>query len=79
MSAPKYDFRTRLKRWLVAIPLLLILYVFSIGPMYYQLYEAHNMEGNLWVAAFYRPLESVCERSDTVNEYVNSYIELWVL
>lgn len=73
-------------RWLGAclirlflIPwVLIVLYVLSIGPLFWVWHEAYYMDGNKWIVLFYMPLLLACE-IDPVGELVNWYIGLWIV
>ncbi len=55
-----------------------VVYVLSIGPLFWQWYAAWNANGSYFFAAFYEPLRVACEKSETVRNAVNWYINLWI-
>ncbi|MAG93615.1 MAG: hypothetical protein CMJ48_07685 [Planctomycetaceae bacterium] len=55
-----------------------IVYVLAIGPLYWQWYAEAHMGEPGWLLLLYAPLETACENSELVNDWVDSYIELWV-
>ena len=70
----------------VYLVFVLVLYVLSIGPMYwywyesYVMYDSHEyavMNANR-VSLFYLPLVSVCENNKYVSDYVNWYLDFWI-
>ena len=70
----------------VYLAFVLVLYVLSIGPMYwywyesYVMYESHKsavMNANR-VSLFYLPLVRVCEDHEYVGDYVNWYLDFWI-
>lgn len=67
----------RLSRIGIRLLVFLLLYVLSIGPMYWSWYEARFVGGNYWVAALYEPL-SQASRIEPVGEFLDWYIELWI-
>ena len=73
-------FRRWLLRRLLATAVLLMLYVLSIGPMWWVWYSGMYVEtdANYWVIAIYEPLRQAC-RIEWVNSIVTSYIEWWNL
>lgn len=57
--------------------LLFLLYVLSIGPMYWRWYSSKFVNGSPYVAAFYEPLWRLTQRFDWFGEWVDFYIRLW--
>ncbi|MDA1161591.1 MAG: hypothetical protein O3B13_00670 [Planctomycetota bacterium] len=55
----------------------LILYVFSIGPMFWYWYEAENMGGSPLVRVVYAPLRLLCAIPQ-VQDWLNHYINWWI-
>lgn len=54
-----------------------ILYVFSIGPMFWYWHAAKYADGSRFFVAFYAPLMYACE-VEFVCTFVNWYINLWI-
>lgn len=55
------------------------LYTLSIGPMFWTWYEANYLDGPKWIAAFYFPLLVACDVIGPFGDFVNWYINLWIL
>jgi hypothetical protein len=70
--------RRNWRRYAVRYTIGLILYVLSIGPMYWVWFGAMHADGPAIVAAFYAPLLYACE-INWIGELVNWYIRLWIL
>jgi hypothetical protein len=54
-----------------------VLYVLSIGPMFWYWYEATYLGGPRWIVAFYEPLRLAtrfCFFEDLINDYINWWI-----
>lgn len=69
----------RRQRWprSVRVTILLMLYVFSIGPMFWYWYEAENMGGNALLRVIYAPLRLLCAIPQ-VESWLNNYINWWI-
>ena len=65
-------------RFALQTAILLVLYVLSIGPMFWYWFEAIHGDGSKYIAAFYTPLLYACE-IDPIRDFVNWYIDLWIL
>ena len=61
----------------VRITIGLILYVFSIGPMFWFWYEAENLGGSTLVRVIYVPLRLLCVIPQ-VEVWLNNYINWWI-
>ena len=72
----------RLRDWLLRLYcrllLLLALYIFSIGPMYWVCYEAHLPGYPNNVTRFYGPIVDACRENEQVADWVDWYVELWM-
>ena len=55
-----------------------IVYVFSIGPMYWLWYDAVYAEGTPAFSRLYFPLMKLCQASDAMADWVEWYISLWI-
>lgn len=62
---------------LYTLPYLLILYVLSIGPMYWVIYEAYNLEGSQFVRAFYYPLV-IASEVPFIAKFLDWYLSFWI-
>jgi len=56
---------------------LLILYILSVGPLYWKIHEAYHLEGSRFLFYFYYPLVWAAE-IDYVSNFLDWYIELWI-
>ena len=67
------------RRWpkSVRVAIGVILYVFSIGPMFWYWYEAENMGGNPLMRVIYAPLRLLCVIPQVEN-LLNNYINWWI-
>ena len=74
---------TRIRRWIIRgvlkLTLFVLLYVLSIGPMFWYWYEAMYIGGSSFILAFYQPLLVACEKNEFIHDVVNGYIDLWIL
>ena len=59
------------------MPIAIILYVLSIGPMFWYWYEAENLGGNPLVRVAYAPLRLLCAIPQ-VETWLNNYINWWI-
>lgn len=69
--------RDKLLRSYCWIAGLLILYVLSTGPLYWEIYEAFHANGSPWLAAFYYPVVLACQ-FEPVSDWFNWYVGLWI-
>ena len=58
--------------------IFLILYILSTGPMYWLIYGAFNASGSTFLAKMYYPIALLCEMSETVCNWFDWYVGLWV-
>lgn len=56
-----------------------LLYMLSIGPMFWSWYESTYVSGSPWIAVIYAPLLVACELCPPFGWFVNSYINLWIV
>ncbi|MCA9088587.1 MAG: hypothetical protein KDA90_08115 [Planctomycetaceae bacterium] len=57
-----------------------MLYIFSIGPMYWQWYIAKfSFGGSYWIALFYEPLWRLAEWIPPFGAVVDFYVSWWIL
>jgi len=61
----------------VRVSLFFVVYVLSIGPMFWHWYEAQNMGGWPILRVFYAPLQLACY-FPFVEKWLNRYISLWI-
>ena len=60
------------------VVIMMVLYVLSIGPMYWQWVESMYLQGNPAVARFYYPLLVLCKLIPPLGHLVNWYLSFWV-
>ncbi len=65
-------------RFLQRMGIYFAIYVFSLGPMYWQWWEGKYLNGSRLVAAFYEPLLLLCGWIPPLGWFVNSYVHIWV-
>ena len=70
----KGSFRRAIIRRVKIFTVLFVLYVLSIGPMFWTWYESKYLNANPWVALFYEPLLFL-----TAIPFINAYINWWIL
>lgn len=75
--APSPPQNRKLRVALYALPYLFILYVLSIGPMYWVIYEAYNLQGSRLVKYLYYPLVLASE-IPYVAKFLDWYLSFWV-
>ena len=68
-----------LLRLVINLAITLVWYVFSIGPMFWYWYEAHYMGGSAFIDKLYSPLVEACEKSEFIRDWVNHYINWWIV
>jgi len=66
-----------LQRTLYTLPYLFILYVLSVGPLYWPIYAAYFLDGSVFLKWFYFPLVLACE-IDYVANFFDWYLQFWV-
>lgn len=62
---------------LYTLPYVFILYVLSIGPMYWTIYRAYRLEGSPLIRVLYYPLVRASE-FDYVSNFFDWYIGFWI-
>ena len=72
--APKPRFRRRLIQFAV----LFLLYVLSIGPMYWKWFGAKSGLASPIYLVLYRPLERLADLSPPLGHFLNWYVSLWI-
>lgn len=55
-----------------------VVYVLSIGPMFWHWHEATFLHGEPFVAKLYYPLLIACTICPPFGDWVNWYINLWI-
>lgn len=64
-------------RFLYALPYAFVAYVLSVGPMYWKICEAYELDGSQFVYYFYYPLVWAAG-FDYVSNFFDWYISLWI-
>lgn len=57
---------------------VLMIYALSTGPMYWAIFEAFRDNGSMFLARLYYPIVLACERSETIGNWFDWYVGLWV-
>lgn len=70
--------RLNAKQFTLRLIALFVLYVASIGPMYWTWYESIYLSGPKWVARLYSPLQLLCNVVPVLGRFVDWYIGLWI-
>jgi hypothetical protein len=71
--------RIRCRNFCVRLTVYWVLYTLSIGPMFWWWFEASYLDGPKWIFVFYLPLLVACEYIGPFGDFVNWYINLWIL
>lgn len=58
--------------------ILVGIYIFSIGPMYWKWLEAKQVDGVHMVAVLYEPLWRLAGLIPAFGEWLNWYVRLWI-
>ncbi|MBD3676609.1 MAG: hypothetical protein HUJ26_24115 [Planctomycetaceae bacterium] len=58
--------------------ILMMIYVLSIGPMYWQWVDSMYLQGPPAVARFYYPLLVLCDLIPPLGKLVNWYLSFWI-
>lgn len=77
-SARPSRVRKFVRNILLELAVFAVLYVLSIGPMFWYWYDGMYARGSWFAVAFYEPLRIAC-RVDVIGDFVNWYIDLWTL
>lgn len=75
---PKRSLWQEIRRRLIITFVAFVLYVLSIGPLYWQYYNAKFNTGSALLAAFYEPLYLLCAYIPPLSRLVDAYIMLWI-
>ena len=70
--------RQEIRRRIVATAVGFVLYVLSIGPMYWTYYDAKYNTGPLWIAVIYEPLFYLCLFIPPLSWIVDAYVMWWI-
>ena len=77
MQKPR-SLRRAIIRRLVIWSILLVLYVLSIGPMYWYWFDSRYGNGSAFWSSFYEPLFQAGLLCPPLAKVVDDYIMLWV-
>ena len=67
-------------KWLpVYLLLAFVVYVLSVGPLYWVIFRAYFLDPNPYLAALYLPLVWLSGESDLFARWMEWYVGLWVL
>ena len=75
---PQPKRRSLFMRFALRVTFLLVVYVLSIGPMYWKWEEAMMTGDNEALLVFYMPLMVASEICEPFRNAINSYIDFWV-
>lgn len=73
-NRPAGRYRIRIR---TQVAIVIVLYVLSIGPMFWQWYEAENFGASPLIRIIYAPLRLACA-IPLVENCVNRYINWWI-
>ncbi len=73
--------RPRSRFWSITLQLTIcwVVYVLSIGPLYWQWYMGKYVNGPTVIAALYEPLWQLCGLFPPLGWFVNWYVRFWIL
>ncbi|WP_298861074.1 hypothetical protein [uncultured Gimesia sp.] len=74
----KWSWRRYIITSFIQITILMVLYVLSIGPFFWQWYASYNSMSSPFFAAFYTPLLLACDLIPPLSDGVNWYINFWI-
>jgi len=60
------------------VVILMLIYVLSIGPMYWEWVDSMYLQGHPAVARFYYPLLILCDLIPPLGDLINWYLSFWV-
>ncbi|MBT5018677.1 hypothetical protein N9153_00910 [Planctomicrobium sp.] len=59
--------------------ILVGIYIFSVGPMYWRWLEAKQVDGSYVFAVMYEPLWILAGIFPPFGEWLNWYVRLWII
>lgn len=74
---PEFDLRAYIRTTLWQLAACLVVYVLSIGPLYWQWYSSMYLNGPSFYAKLYYPLYLLAGLIPPFGEFLNWYVELW--
>ena len=60
-----------------SLPVVLSLYVASIGPVLYADRNWNSADSPRWIEVFYWPLLAACAQSPTIEHALSRYLAMW--
>jgi len=63
-----------IEQWVIFV----LLYIFSIGPMYWPWHQAKNGDGYRIIAVLYEPLYFLAGVVPWFGDWLNWYVGLWI-
>lgn len=67
-----------IRRRVIFWSITLVVYVLSLGPMYWTWFDAKYNEGSPWIAVIYEPLYIVSEWCPPLARLIDWYLRLWI-
>lgn len=77
-TQPEWSWRRYIIKSSIQMAILLMLYVLSIGPFFWEWYASFNSMSSPFFASFYMPLLLACDFIPPLHDGVNWYINLWI-
>ena len=73
--------KPRSRFWTVTLQVVItwVLYILSIGPMYWTWFGGKYANGSFVVAAIYEPLLQLGEFIPPLGRFLNWYVSLWLV
>ena len=73
--------RPRSRFWSITLQLVVfwVVYILSIGPLYWQWYMGKHVNGPTLIAALYEPLYQLCGLIPPLGWFVNWYVHFWIV
>lgn len=67
-----------IRKRLIAAVVFFVVYVLSVGPLYWTWFNAKFNTGSAWFAVVYEPLYQMCAICPPLGRVVDAYIGLWL-
>jgi hypothetical protein len=77
-ETPEFDLRAYIRTTLWQMAACFVVYVLSIGPLYWQWYSSMYLNGPSFYAKLYYPLYLLAGLIPPFGEFLNWYVELWM-
>ena len=75
---PAFDLRAYIRTTLWQMAACFVVYVLSIGPLYWQWYSSMYLNGPSFYAKLYYPLYLLAGLIPPFGEFLNWYVDLWI-